>query len=308
MAEARARDWESQQQTARDAENRRIQQEQEAAQQLANTNAWRGRADTARGSAEQYGRSKLESYGLGAGDQYGLFDKMMNTLNTNRSSLQDNQDFSSVLGTNVIDNLINDVRSSKRNEFSRGIQGGLGQNYLDDTFASTIDDSILDNILGTQYEGARTDLTNALNRGQMNQTAYDRALSSLTDAKTAGRGKLETTGQSVIDSLRGGTKSVYDNLLSSANNFDFGDNFDLTGGIGRVKTSAQTGLGQLEGKVREAVGDTKYFDTNSLIAKSNAQGGVGTYTPNPGAGGAGSNSLYQLFDDQQRNKRTEGAF
>lgn len=307
--EAEARNWEAEQQNVRDEAARKRTADEQAIKDQQSLHQWKSRAGNARSSVENYARDKLSGYGLAEGDSYGLWDKAMRTINDTYGGLADNEDFSSKLNGSVIDNLIADTRSNTRNKFSRDIKGQLGDNYLDDTFASTADDAILDELLGGQYTAAQGDLENARGRGQLNQNAYTRALESLTGAKSAARGKLETTGQSVLDSLKSGTKSVYDNLLTSANNFDFGDNFDVAGGVNRVKSKATEGLGMLDSKVREAVGDTKYFDVNSLIGKANAAGGVSNYVPNNGTAiGDGKNSLYTLFEDQQRNKQTEGAF
>lgn len=308
MKEAQARDWEAQQQSARDASAAAAAKMEQDARDARALSEWNARADNMLGSTQQYARGKLEGYGLGSGDQYGLFDKIMTQLSGNRSGLVNNQDFSTQLGTNVVDNLIADTRSSQRNSYTRQINNLLGNNYLSDTFADTVDDQYLDAILNEQYSGAQTDLQNALNRGQMNQTAYDRALASLSGTKSGARSKLETLGKGVISDISGGTKTAYDNLFGQANNFDFGDNIDITGGVDRIKAGAGTALGGLEGRIRDAVGDTKYFDTTSAIAKANAAGGASTYTPNTGSTGGGTNALYQLFNDQARNKRTEGAF
>lgn len=306
--EAEARDWEAQQQAARDEVARQRQKEERAAADALALTQWRSRADNAAATTQQYARDKLSGYGLGSGDQYGLFDKIMNQITGARGSLTDNEDFSGRINNNLVDNIIADTRSSKRNEYTRQINNLLGQNYLDDTFADTVDDPYLDAILNEQYGSATTDLQNAMQRGQLNQTAYDRALASLSGNKSSARSKLETLGKGVITDLSGSTKSAYDKLFGSVNNFDFGDNIDITGGVGRIKDTATSSLGQLEQRIRDTVGDTKYFDTNSVIAKANAQGGVSNYTPNTGGSATPGNSLYQIFSDQARNKQTEGAF
>jgi hypothetical protein len=313
-AEAEARDWEAQQQAARDkaaAQEREAKEAEEAAKALAN---WQSKRDSAYAGVENYGRQKLSSYGLDTNDQYGIWQSFINQLTQNKNQLSDNQDYSTLLSNSVFDNILSDTRSSTRNKYARSYTNELGQDYLDTTFANTIDDSILDAILGDQYTGAQTSLKNAMDRGQMSQSAYDRALSSLGTKKYAARGELETTGRGAISGLRSEVGTVYDTGKTRANEFDFGDTYDYKKEAQKVRDKSTDALSRLDSAVRSAVGDKQFFDANSIIQSAVAAGGASNYNPAGGTGVGGSggsnnqNALGTLFADQERKKATEGMF
>lgn len=314
MKEAQARDWEASQAAQRAKEQAaadKIIQDAKAAQELAQ---WQGRVSNAITGAEQYGRGQLERYGLGTDDPYGIWRQFTNNLTQGRNSLANNQDFSGVINNSVFDNILDDTRSATRSKYARDLTANLGNDYLDTTFANTIDDSILDAILGDQYTGAQTSLKNAMDRGQMSQIAYDRALSSLGTKKTAARGELETMGRNAITGLRNDVNTVLGNAQSKANNFDFGDTFDVGAEANKIRGATNDAMGRLDSAVRTAVGDKQFFDPNSIIQSAIASGGASNYTPAAGIGGVGvgvsdgKQALGTIFNDQARQKQTEGMF
>lgn len=315
MKEAQARDWEAAQQAARDNAAREAAAAKKALDDAAALAKWQGRVANTTAGVENYGRRKLESLGMNAGgDPYGIWDMFTNNLQQNRNSLQDNQDYSTLISNSVFDNALSDARTTTRNKYGRGLVNGLGADYLDTTFANTIDDSILDAILGDQYTGAQTSLKNALDRGQLSQSAYDRALSSLGIKKTSARGELENLGRTAISGLRGEVETAFNNSKTRANNFDFGDIYDVGGEVNKIKGLGTDALGRLDTSVRQAVGDRQFFDPNSIIQSAIAAGGASNYTPAAGGGvsvgasGSGQNPLGAVFTDQARNKQTEGMF
>lgn len=310
LKEAQARDWEAQQA----AERARVQREADAAAQaLKDQQAlvdWQGRVTNTRAGVENYGRQQLQNYGLDTNDPYGIWRSFTNQLDQNRNSLANNQDFSTLISNSVFDNILNDTRSATRNKLARELDSTLGADYLDTTFANTIDDSILDAILGDQYTGAQTSLKNAMDRGQMSQSAYDRALSQLGTKKTAARGELETMGRNAISGLRNEVQTAYDSTKGRANNFDFTDMFDVGSEANKIRDKATDALGRLDTSVRQAVGDKQFFDPNSIIQGAIAAGGANNYNPAGGTqvGTGQQNPLGAIFADQARNKTTEGMF
>lgn len=318
MKEAQAREWEASQAAARDKANADAAAAKKALDDAAALSKWQGGVANTAAGVENYGRRKLESLGMNAGgDPYGIWDMFTNNLQQNRNSLKDNQDYSTLISNSVFDNALNDSRTTARNKYGRDLTNGLGADYLDTTFANTIDDSILDAILGDQYTGAQTSLKNAMDRGQMGQSAYDRALSSLNTRKTAARGELENTGRTAIGGLRSEVETALNNSKTRANNFDFGDTYDPNAEVTKIKGLGTDALGRLDTTVRQAVGDKQFFDPNSIIQSAIAAGGASNYTPAAGGGVSvggtggtdnGKNALGAVFADQARNKQTEGMF
>lgn len=307
--EAEAREWEASRQAARDdarrAEDRRMSDEK-AAKDLTQ---WQGRRNSAYNNARDYGKQQLSRYGLDENDPYGVFSGFTSQLDRNNAQLQDNQDFSTQLGSSVFDSALSNARMDQRKKLSRQFDNGIGSNYLEDTFADTADDQYLDGILGEQYNEANTYLTSARDRGQLNNFAYDKAISTLNQDKSKARGELETIGRGVLATSRDNVGKRRDATMSRINAFDFGDTLNVGDEVGRVKSQASTALGGLDADIRRAIGGRQFFDPNSIVAKSSASTGVSNYTPAAvGTGGTGMNPLLGIFTDQQRNKQTQGAF
>lgn len=307
--EAEARDWEAQQSEARATRERERTDALKATQDAENLSKWgSGRANQRR-MTEDYGRSKLGSYGLDTSDRYGIWDQFNGTLGRNDAGLKDNDDYSTALGTGVFDNVLSDARGRTRTKLGKDFQSNLGDDYYDTAFADTIDDSILDSILGEQYADAQTDLKNSADRGQMNQTAYARSLDGLAKAKTTARGELETIGKGVIGSAKDATSKLGASALTKANDFDFSDTFDAAGEAGKVRNKGTSALSTLDTDIRRSIGDRQFFDPSTLMAKSIAKGGTSNYNaPTSLLGTSTDNPLYSVFDDQARKKTTEGVF
>lgn len=307
--EAAARDWEAQRQTERDnarrAEDRRIKMEEDA-KALAQ---WQGRRSNALVNAQDYGKQQLSRFGLSQDDPYGIWASFNSQLQRNNSQLMDNQDFSAQLGNNVFDSALSTARGDQRSRMTREFNNSIGANYLEDTFADTVDDPYLDGILNEQFEEAQSYLNTARDRGQLNANSFERAIGSLGKEKQRARGELETIGRGVLSTVRDDVGKRKDSTLQRINAFDFGDNINIGDEVGRVKSRATSALGSLDSEIRRSIGSREFFDPNSLVAKSAAFSGASNYNPTSSVGGSGgTNPLLNVFTDQQRNKTTQGAF
>jgi hypothetical protein len=309
QAEASARDWEAQRQSerenARRLEDRRIADEK-AAKELT---AWQGRRSNAMLNAQDYGKQQLSRFGLSQDDPYGIWSSFNSQLTRNNSQLMDNQDFTAQLGNNVFDSVLSTARGDQRSKMTRDFNNSIGANYLEDTFADTVDDPYLDAILNEQFEEAQGYLNSARDRGQLNMNSFERAIGSLGKEKNRARGELETIGRGVLSTVRDDVGRRKDSTLQRINAFDFGDNINIGDEVGRVKSKATSALGSLDSEIRRSLGSREFFDPNSLVAKSAAFSGASNYNPTSSVGGSGStNPLLAVFTDQERNKTTQGAF
>lgn len=306
MREAEAREWEAKQQFERD-ERRRIAEKAEADRQAAEKlQKWQTGRSGAREAATRYGRQQLAARGM-ENDPYGIMAAYNNQLDFNNSRLQDLDAYDSAFGTSVWDEVYNNQRGIQRGQINRTLDQAIAEDIADTRFTGTADDSILDAILGTQYGEAETDLLNAKNRGQLNDAAYQRALTSLGGKKSSARSELEDIGGGVLAGYRTDVGSQRRRLEDRVTNWDFGDTFDVDSERTKFDALLNEKSGRMEGDIRRAIGDRRFFDTNTLIGQANAAGGAqnaGTITPT-----TGNNALYSVFQDQEeRNSGNQGAF
>lgn len=307
--QAEAREWEAAQQAARENARRAEEESAKKAEEEKKLNAWKGSRSSTLQSVEDYARRKMQSYGLSEGDKYGIWEEFKSQLNNRNSQVQEGQDFSSLVNESVFDEVLSSSRNKQRSAYNRELNEDISDNYLDDTFASTVDDTILDAILGEQFGEANSYLTSARDRGQLNNIAYERALSSLDKEKSKARGELETLGRGVLTTGRTNIADKRSSVASRLNNFDFGDTVDVANERSRLRKAAGDLIGSLDTDIRRSIGDREFFDPNSLVSKSAAFTGTSNYNPNnSGTNSPNNNPLMNVFTEQQRNKQTQGAF
>ena len=307
--QAEAREWEAAQQAARDAQMRAAEDARAAEAEQKRLTEWRGSRNAAVSGVQDYGRRKLQGYGLDTGDPYGIWESFTSQLNNRNSQIAEGQDFAGLINEGLFDTALGDARSKQRTNYSRDLMNDISDNYLDDTFSNKVDDPILDAILGEQFGDANTYLTSARDRGQLNNISYERALQNLEKEKSKARGELETLGRGVLTTNRNTVAGKRDAVGSRINNFDFGDTIDIAGEKNRLRSSATDLIGSLDTDIRRTIGDRDFFDPNSLVSKSAAFTGTSNYNPNNGGTGQQpGNPLLSVFTDQQRNKQTQGAF
>jgi hypothetical protein len=253
-----------------------------------------------------YGRQQLAARGLD-NDPYNLMSAYTSRIGSKEAGLQDLGDLNSVYGNSVWDEVYGEQRNLQRNTLGRKFDTALPTDRFDTEFGATSDDDILEAILGTQYETASNDLLNAKNRGQMNDNAYSRATQDLTSRRSAARSELEDLGLGVLSGYRTELGGQRTKARDSINNWDFGDTFDIDREVGRLDSEVAARKQRKQGDINRAVGDKKFFDTNTLIGRANAAGGA--TNPGTAATGGGGNPLYTAFTDQaQRNLGGEGVF
>jgi hypothetical protein len=308
LEQAQAREWEAAQQAARDAARQAQEDARAQEAEAKRLDAWRASRGAAVQGVKDYGTRKLQSYGLDQGDPYGIWESFTGQLDSRNGQVQEGQDFAGLINESLFDEALSGARNKQRTTYSRDLMNDISDNYLDDTFANTIDDPILDAILGEQFGEANSYLTSARDRGQLNNIGFERALSNLEKEKQKARGELETLGRGVLTTNRNSVASKRDAVGSRINNFDFGDTIDLNSEKNRIRSTATDLIGSLDTDIRRSIGDRDFFDPNSLVAKSAAFTGTSNYNQNSGGTNPTGNPLMTVFTDQQRNKQTQGAF
>lgn len=280
------------------------QEQKKAAQEEALKQQVAGQINTAYQNAQGYGSNRLSSMGLN--DQWGILDAYNAELNNRKSTIgpTDTAGASTLDGSSIWDEIYGQQQGLWRGKNKRSLDEFAGTGFENNLIADTDDDAILNSILGGQYDEGLASLTRARDRGQINSTGYDTALAGLGKQKSAGMSKLSELGLGVIGTDRDKLRDLASGYYDRASNYDFGDNFD-TNAMRNELTGKATGYkGSLEGDILNALGDTNYFDTNTLLGKAGmAQGAQNT-------AGKTSNPLAAAFtasaSDDEEKKRTLG--
>jgi len=231
--------------------------------------------NTAYTTGQGYGTQKAGS--LGFQDTYGLLDSYNAKLNAARGGVPE------TAGNNVgsyfnYDDLwnksMNEATTAQSTKLDNAYRGIVKPGWENSYFADTADDSILDSILGEQYSGAFDTIDAARARGQLSQGAFDNTLRGLDAKKAGARSQLEDTGLGVLGGYRGQLDDVSKQYSDQIGSYKLGQNISMDDMLAAFGSKRDTLTGRLGGDIRNAVGDTNYFNTDTLMAKGNSAAGV----------------------------------
>jgi len=307
MAEARAQDWANQQSFERQEVIRKEEANAKAAEKAAKDAAWATGRSSAYNRAQSYGNERLNALGLEANDPYGLGTAYRSRLESANAGLQEGGDYASAFSPNNFDEVMGGARTAQRNKYSSSFNKAVDPYYGETIFGSTADDAILASILGDQYNEALSDITASRDRGQVNQSVYDRAIADLGKAKTTANDELQSIGGGVLSGLQADIGKRRQSALDAAAEWDFGGSYDPTQEADRIQKYGQEQLSGLGGKLRSAIGERSFFDVPGLIGKASAKAGSAT---TPKAGGTlddGTSALSNTFQNAAQ-KEQEGTF
>jgi len=298
--QAEAREWEAQQEFAREEKRQAAADLKAKTEKDAADAAWLSSKNSAYQGAQSSARNRLNSLGIQPGDEYGLYSSIMGKYDTANNSLQTGADYSGAFSPNVYEEEIGSARTGQRTKYGQQFGSQINPYYAEDTFGNTRDDAILSSILDTQYGDALADLQSARDRGQATSSVYDRALRDLDTGRATANTELQGIGRGVLEDIVGDINTRRQGSLDSAAAWDFGSTYDPTAEAGRIKRYADERGSQLEGDVRGAVGGKQFFDVNSLLGKAKAR--VGSASA-PGAD-SGSSALLDTFENEATRNNT----
>jgi hypothetical protein len=296
MAEARA------QQQLEDhrneiAEQNRVAEEKRAATKLeADKTSFQGRLSGAYANAQNYGSSQLRN--LGITDDYGIMSSYQTALDKARGVVPElDPNPGTYFGNDLWENTLSGAKTQQRNKLTKGYESEVPTGFESTYIPDTADDALIQNIINEQYGEADEYLNRAKARGTLNDTGYGSASRALAQQKAGAVDRANTLGMGVLETGRQSLKDIDKQARQGLTNWDFGDQYDPSSWSGKIKTGAQTFTGGLEGKLRNAFGETEFFDPEALIAKGGkTQGAV-----NPGA-----TALQDAMSEEER-RRTAGS-
>lgn len=234
-----------------------------------------GAVNSAYSTGQGYGASKAA--GLGYNDTYGLLDNYNSKLGAARQGVPD------TAGSNVgsyfnYDDLwnssVNEAQTAQAGKLDNAYRGIVKPGWENSYFADTADDSILDSILGEQYGAAFDTVDSARARGQLSQGAFDNTVRGLDAKKLGARSQLEDLGLGVLGGYRGQLDDVSKQYGDQITNYKLGQNVSMDDMLNAFGQKRDSLTGRMGGDIRNALGDTSLFNTDTLMAKGNSAAGV----------------------------------
>lgn len=300
MAEARAQQA-LDDHRAEIAEQNRIAEEKRAATKLeADKASYQQRLGGAYAQAKDYGSSQLRN--LGINDDYGIMSSYQTALDKAKSIVPElDANPGTYFGSDLWENTLSGVKTGQRNKLTKGYESEVPTGFESTYIPDTADDALIQNIINEQFGEAGEYLTRAQSRGTLNDTGYNTASRALGQQKAGAIERANQLGLGVLEQGRTSLKDIDKQARQGLSNWDFGDSYDPSSWSGKIKTGASTFTGGLEGKLRNAFGETEFFDPEALIAKGGkAQGAVN----------AGATALQDAMTEEERRRSagSVGAF
>lgn len=204
----------------------------------------------------------------------------------------------------VNERVLGQQQSARQTQYLNQLNGALPTDFQNSKVADTVDDSILEAILGEQFDSSAADAKRLLDRGVITQEGYDANLKQLGQQKNTGRARLTTLGNNEIASQRGKLANIANMGRSAASQYQFGQTFDPNKYVNDVNSAYDTWMKGLDSTLR-GVAPTDLFDTSGFLNTAGRISGA-TNSPFVGSNNAltGENAL---TDTDEKKKKTGDA-
>jgi hypothetical protein len=309
-AEAQARITEQNNQARLDSESKARADADKVTKDAADEQQFQSKLGSSYNQAQSYGNSKLSSMGIE--DKYGIMPAYSAELDRTRSAIPDKDPnpgnyFTPTLWQNALDQ----QRGVQRGNLNRQFDAFAAPNFELNSIPDNADSSVINSIVGDQYNLADQYLQRANNRGQLDSSGFDYAQHQLQNSKAGATSRATQLGQGVLQKDRDVLTNIGKEGRDRITNWNFGDTFDPNAYSTRIKSQGDLLTGSLEGDIRNSFGDTQFFDPATLVTKAGAFQGQ----QNPGmaplatGGGAPGNPLQaQIASNLKTSAGSQGAF
>ena len=209
--------------------------------------------------------------------------------------------------TSLGDTIVNSVLSGKRTQASNALNQVFTPTYANNLIPDSAIGSSIDDILNEQFNPLQSQLQNAQKRGTLTDAGYSAALDALNQKRSGAQATVQNLGQTILGTDRSGINDIISGARGDVANLGLADTFDPSTYTGKANTLATGDLANFGGALRNAVGDTKFADIQSLINAGGAVQGENNPTvanPTGLAGGAPDDPLATT----KRGLGTVGAF
>lgn len=218
--------------------------------------------------------------------------------------------FPTDLGQTILNSATSDARSKALNQLNQTFTPTYAQTAL----PTTLEDPIIKQILGEQFDPLSQQLINAQKRGTLTDAGYKAALDTLNQKRTGAQSTIQSLGANILSGERSNLNDLISGARSDINNMNLGQTIDPSTYFGSAQSQIGTDVSGLGGAIRNAVGGTQFADITDLLnAGGAAQGGTNPTAANPtglpgAAGGTPGLTPDQLQATQKRGLGNTGAF
>lgn len=308
------------QRTAKEATTSAVATDTSAADTAAKEAEFQQRA----ASAKENATNNINAYFTGQGlspDQYaGDIARTVNTASGHVTDLMPDPSgaYAPAMGSDLVNELTSGKQTRNLAQFNSDFDPAYSQEVLPDSMLSPATSSVLKQ----QFDPLSAQLSNAQKRHTLNDTGYQAALKSLSDAQTGATATVNKLGQGVLASDRNALDTYLGQGRTAAGSAPLSTDFSTDPYVSGARSKVDNYTANFGGDVQNAVGNTKFSDITQLL---NAGGAVqGAHDPtvaNPnGAVGSGGQSIggggdlspsylaQQAIAQQKRGLGTTGAF
>lgn len=230
---------------------------------------------------------------------------VMSALNTANASIPELSSNAGGYFDGVVDRVLGQQRDAARTRYGQQLDKVLPNDFAQTQITDETDDSILESILGDQYNSAASDAKRMLDRGAITQEGYNANLKALDQQRSSGRSKLQSMGQNELNAQRTNLTNIANRGRSAASSYELGQNFDAAGYSNQVNSAYDKWFSGLGEKLK-GLAPTDLFDTSGFM---NTAGNVTGATNSPFVGSTnaltGSNALSD--DDAKKKKQATTA-
>jgi hypothetical protein len=312
-----------------EALNTNIQQEQSTSQQQKDTAAQQA-ADTATQNENTFQANRQQAYNdalanitqtfRGQGVDPSNYMSYINpALQQAQNSVPDlSTNIASYFPTSLGQTILNQATGDQRTQMTNALNQTFTPTYAQNMLPSSIMTQPISDILSKQYDPLSSQLTNALNRGTLNQAGYQAALDKMNQGRSAAQSQLQTLGQNILTGEQTGLSNIASGARDTASNMSLGQTFDPSQFAAQGSTQAAQDIGGFGGALQNAAGNITFSDIQDLLNAGGAvQGATNPTAGNPaqgtgaiGAPGAPTAGQAQQAqqDEAKRGLGSTGAF
>ena len=258
-------------QFAREDTNRNAERERTEADTARRRSEFTTARDTAIGGYRDRAKERLSARGLDP-TQYNFL--IENAITSGRNATPDLDANPSQYFTDaLLDNAIGRAESDRRASYTGQTNRAFADNFERGLFQDTADDPFIEAILGNQRGEAVRSLDLARNRGNLDQTGYDAAMTRLGEMEQAGRSTANNLGGAVIQGYRTRAGEVGNRAREAAGGYNLGGDFNLGGYQSELNALTGTLNNSLQGDINSALAGQQFFDLGDILTRGgSAQG------------------------------------
>lgn len=198
----------------------------------------------------------------GVGNTYQ--DLLQQEIDRAVSNIQKGGDPKSIDGKNLASTVLSGKESEQRSQLTRQADELFGRNYGSRVVGSNLLDNAINDILNEQKTSAMQYLDRGTARGIYNERGRQAGLNTINSGAEAGRSQLSGLASGIIDKYRSQADKVRDDAYNAANSFQLGRNFDFNDFVSRGNEIGQRAQTNAKGELLNVFGGTNLFDFGKI--------------------------------------------